>query len=369
MNTVVIFDTDVYPAIQKFAVVFFAHLLNFGGLMQRILSTGLVGFFLFVMQAEAFSAVPETLGGTIKVDGSSTVYPITEAVAEEFGRDHRQVRVTVGISGTGGGFKKFCAGEIDLTDASRPIKDVEISLCSKNSVSYVEIPVAYDAISVVVNPSNTWAQSITTAELKKIWEPAAQGKITRWNQVRAEWPDQPLRLFGPGVDSGTYDYFTEVIVGKSHSSRGDFTSSEDDNVLVQGVKNDRSALGFFGLAYFEENQGSIKALGVDDLNPKNGEGPQQPNLQNVISGKYEPLARPLFIYVRESSLDRPEVKQFVKFYIDNSPVLSKEVGYVPLRDEAYKLAAERLQKKVLGSIYQSTQAKAGMSLEELLSNS
>ncbi|MDW8367072.1 MAG: PstS family phosphate ABC transporter substrate-binding protein, partial [Abditibacteriales bacterium] len=189
------------------------------------------------------------LSGTVKVDGSSTVYPITEAVAEEFGKVAPRVKVTVGISGTGGGFKKFGAGETDISNASRPIKESEVALCKQNGIQYIELPVAYDALTVVVNPRNTWCKSMTVSELKKLWEPAAQGKITRWNQIRPEWPDQPIRLFGAGTDSGTFDYFTEAICGKERASRGDYTASEDDNVLVQGVANDINALGYFGMAY------------------------------------------------------------------------------------------------------------------------
>ncbi|MCO6430578.1 MAG: PstS family phosphate ABC transporter substrate-binding protein [Deltaproteobacteria bacterium] len=310
------------------------------------------------------AAVPENLSGTIKVDGSSTVYPITEAVAEEFGKIHGDVRVTVGISGTGGGFKKFCTGETDISDASRPIKPSEIETCSANKVDFIELPVAYDAISIVVNPKNTWVKSLTVADLKKMWEPEAQGKITKWNQIRSEWPNQPLRLFGPGIDSGTYDYFTEAIMGKEDASRGDYTSSEDDNTIVQGVANDVNALGFFGLAYYEENKGKLKMVPVDDGKGDNGAGPQMANAENVIEGIYQPLSRPLFVYVRKQAAERPEIKEFVQFYLKNTNTLSPEVGYVQLPDKVTELATNRFAERVTGSVYSGGHSQLA-TLEEL----
>ncbi|OGW54307.1 MAG: protein sphX, partial [Nitrospirae bacterium RIFCSPLOWO2_02_42_7] len=221
----------------------------------------------------------------IKIDGSSTVYPITEAVAEEFQKIEKgKTRVTVGISGTGGGFKKFCNGETDISNASRPIKPTEVELCKKNSIEYIELPVAYDGIALMINPKNNWVSHMTVKELKKIWEPAAQGKIKKWNQIRTAWPDKEIHLFGAGVDSGTYDYFTEAIVGKEHSSRGDFTSSEDDNVLVQGISTDVLSLGFFGMAYYENNKDKLKLVGIDDENDANGKGPILPTYDNILKG-------------------------------------------------------------------------------------
>lgn len=329
-----------------------------------LLGLALIGLALpFSLSA----AVPDNLSGTIKIDGSSTVYPITEAVAEEFGRANSGVKVTVGISGTGGGFKKFTVGETDISNASRPIKSTEHDAAHKANIEYLELPVAYDALTVVVNPKNTWLNSITVVELKMIWEPAAQGKITNWNQVRSDWPNKPFKLFGAGTDSGTFDYFTEAINGKEDACRGDFTSSEDDNVLVQGVSSDENALGFFGLAYYEENKGRLKALAVDDENPANGAGAQIPTAQNVISGSYQPLSRPLFIYVRKDSLQRPEIKAFVKFYLDNAKSLVSEVGYVPLPDKVYTLAMQRFEKGLTGSIFSSGGSQVGVTLEELLS--
>jgi len=306
------------------------------------------------------------LSGTVKVDGSSTVYPITEAVAEKFGKVAPRVKVTVGISGTGGGFKKFGAGETDISDASRPIKEAEVALCKQNGIQYIELPVAYDALSVVVNPRNTWCKSMTVAELKKLWEPAAQGKIMRWNQIRPNWPNQPIRLFGAGTDSGTYDYFTEAIVGKEHSSRGDYTASEDDNVLVQGVARDQYALGFFGMAYYLENKDKLKAVAIDDEKDDNGKGAQLPSVENVVKGVYQPLARPIFIYVNRKSADRPEVKAFVEFYLKNAARLVREVGYVPLQPSVYRAALLRFQKRMTGSVFGGHGSQVGVRLEDLL---
>ena len=299
----------------------------------------------------------------IKIDGSSTVYPITEAVAEEFQKAKKgSIRVTVGISGTGGGFKKFCRGETDISDASRPILKKEIDVCKEQNIEYIELPVAYDGLAVMVNPKNTWVYSLTVADLKKMWEPAAQETITKWNQVRPEWPNAPLKLFGPGADSGTFDYFTEAIAGKSKASRGDFTASEDDNVLVQGIAGDKNALGYFGLAYYEENKSRLKVVLV--LNPATNKE-VTPSLQTVMDGTYSPLSRPLFIYINKASLSRPEVKEFVNYYLKNADKLTKEVKYVPLPENAYKLAQERFTKMKTGSMF-GGEEKVGMKIEELL---
>lgn len=270
------------------------------------------------------------LSGTIKVDGSSTVFPITEAVAEEFRSAQPKVKVTIGVSGTGGGFKKFARGETNLSNASRPIKEKEKALCAENNINFLELEVAYDGLAVLVNPANDWVDNFTVEELKKIWEPAAQGVIMKWNQIRPEWPDEEIHLFGPGVASGTYDYFTEAIVGKSGSSRGDFTASEDDHVLVQGIAGDKYSLGFFGLAYYAENKDKLTLIGVH-----NGEEVVKPTLETVSNGSYRPLSRPLFIYVNSTSVASPEVVEFVDFYIDNAAELSQDVGYIPLPEENY----------------------------------
>lgn len=275
----------------------------------------------------------DSLTGNVMIDGSSTVYPITEAVAEEFQKIHPDVKVSVALSGTGGGFKKFGRAETDINDASRPIKPAEDSLAKSNNVSYVELMVAYDGMAVIVHPENTWCNDMTVEELKMLWAPEAQGKITRWNQIRASWPNEEIHLFGPGVESGTYDYFTEVIVGKSHSSRGDFTASEDDNVLVQGVSTDKNALGFFGMAYYEENMDKLKVIGIDDGNPDNGTGPILPSVETVKNKTYTPLGRPLYIYVNSAAATRKEVQEFVTFYLDQASALAAEVGFIPLADD------------------------------------
>jgi phosphate transport system substrate-binding protein len=300
----------------------------------------------------------------IRVDGSSTVFPISEAMAEEF-EAATGSRVTVGISGTGGGFQKFCRSETDISDASRPIRAAEIEACKAGGVDYIELPVAYDGLAVVVNPKNTWANAITVEELKKLWQPEAQGKITRWNQIRSSWPDREIHLFGAGVDSGTFDYFTEAINGKEKASRGDFTSSEDDNVLVQGIASDEVALGFMPLAYVEQNKGALKLVPVDDGKPENGNGPITPSAQTVRDGTYQPLSRPLFIYVARKAADRAEVVKFVETFF-TSPELIREVGYVELTPQLYDLAKKHFTERKLGSAFATGGSQVGMTLEKLL---
>jgi phosphate transport system substrate-binding protein len=305
---------------------------------------------------------PRADAQVIKIDGSSTVFPITEAVAEEFQIQKRgKIRVTVGVSGTGGGFKKFCRGETDISDASRPILAAEMEACRTAGIKYYELPVAYDALTVVVNPQNTWITQLTVPELKKMWEPAAQGKITRWSQVNPKWPNEPLALFGPGSDSGTFDYFTEAVVGKAKSSRGDFTASEDDNVLVQGVASNKNALGYFGFAYYEPNAAKLKAVPIVGSAGK-AVGPSQ---GNVINGSYEPLSRPIFIYVAEKSAQKPEVREFVEFYLSKSVPLIEEVKYVPLPKQAYELAAKHFRDGKLGTGFGGV-PEVGLKVEELL---
>jgi phosphate transport system substrate-binding protein len=296
----------------------------------------------------------------IKIDGSSTVFPITEAVAEDFQIAKRgAVRVTVGISGTGGGLKKFCRNEIDIVNASRPITPTEMEACKQQGVQYIEMPIAFDALTIVVNPKNTWSKTITVAELKKLWEPGAQGKITHWNQINPAWPDKKIKLYGPGADSGTFEYFTEAIVGKAKSSRGDFTASEDDNVLVQGVASDIYALGFFGFAYYIENIKRINAVAVD-----NGNGGVLPSAATVENNSYKPLSRPIFIYVNAKSTEKSEVSEFVNFYMKNATELVTEVKYFPLSKEVYNLNLEHLSKKKVGTVFKGS--SIDIKLEEIL---
>ncbi len=318
----------------------------------------LAAIFAFIAMISSHSKA--FAGGTIAVDGSSTVYPITEAVAEEFQKQSNGAMVTVGISGTGGGFKRFCKGETDISDASRPIKVKEIDQCFDNGIEYVELAIAFDGLAVVVNPKNTWANTLTVKELKKMWSSDAQTKIMNWNQINPNFPDAPLKLAGPGTDSGTFDYFTEAINGKAGASRGDYIASEDDNVLVQAVASDVNALGYFGLAYVAENKDKLKAVAVDG-----GNGAILPSAETVINGTYQPLSRPLLIYVNKKSLNKPEVKAFVEYYLKSVSGLVKEVGYIPLPAEAYEYAKNRLSSGKIGSIFKGKGA-VGFKISDLL---
>jgi phosphate transport system substrate-binding protein len=310
------------------------------------------------------AAMPTSAPAVIAIDGSSTVFPINEAVAEEFQKQN-PAKVTIGVSGTGGGFKKLCSGEIAIAGASRPIKSSEVEACKAKGIETIELPVAYDGLAVVVNPQNTWASSLTVAELKKLWEPEAQGKITKWSQLRKGFPDKEIHLFGPGVDSGTYDYFTKAVVGEEHKSRGDFTSSEDDNVLVQGVSRDANALGFFGLAYFEENKEALKLVPVDDENDANGKGPIVPSAQTVRDSSYQPLSRPIFVYVSKAAAGRPEVAAFIEYYLTKGEALVQEARYVPLPARAYELALARFKAGKTGSVF-ANGSEVGTTVEALL---
>lgn len=308
----------------------------------------------FGVAAQAFAQ------STIKIDGSSTVFPITEAVAEEFQNANKGVKVTVGISGTGGGFKKFVRGEIDIADASRPISASEMEDAKKNGIEYIELPIAFDALTIVVKSDNTWLKELTVEDLKKMWEPGAQGKITKWNQVRAEWPDAPLKLYGPGADSGTFDYFTEAVCGKAKSSRGDYTASEDDNTLVQGVSKDANALGYFGFSYYVANKDKLRAVPVIN---KAGKA-VYPSDETVKDGSYNPLARPIFIYVNKKALERSEVKSFAEFYLKHSEALVKEVKYTPLPADSYAKATDRLAKQLTGTAF-AGHNEAGLHIDEI----
>ena len=315
-----------------------------------------------VLVGALVSAAPAVAADKIvQIDGSSTVYPITEAVAEEFQRANRDVKVTVGISGTGGGFKKFCRGETDISDASRPILSKEMEECKQAGIKYIELTVAFDALTGVVNRKNDWLNSITVDELKKMWQPTAQAKVTKWSDVNPKWPNAKLTLFGPGADSGTFDYFTDAVNGKEKASRGDFTASEDDNVLVQGVSRDKHALGYFGFAYYIENKDKLKAVPIVGNSGK----AVLPSLDTVMNGTYQPLSRPIFIYVSEKSLAKPEVRSFVEYYLQHAPELVQEVGYVPLTKQNYELALKNFKNKRLGTGF-GGHPQVGVKVDDLL---
>ncbi|MGK7873393.1 MAG: PstS family phosphate ABC transporter substrate-binding protein [Xenococcaceae cyanobacterium] len=298
----------------------------------------------------------------IEIDGSSTVYPITQAVAKQFQSENpNQVEVKVNFSGTGGGFKKFCAGQTNINNASRPILTEEMEACDEAKIRYIELPIAFDALTVVVNRQNNWVKSITIAELKKMWEPAAQNKITSWRQIRSSWLDRSLNLYGPGADSGTFDYFTEAIVGKAGASRKDYVYSEDDRVLVNGVSQNPNALGYFGYAYYEENQDKLKAVAIDS-----GSGPVLPSRANVAGAIYQPLSRPLFIYINyKAAQDNPALREFVEFYLEKAPEIVGTVGYVPLPNEGYYLSKIHFQRGKAGTVFEG-KSKFNLTIGELL---
>ncbi|MBE9039420.1 PstS family phosphate ABC transporter substrate-binding protein [Oscillatoriales cyanobacterium LEGE 11467] len=312
---------------------------------------------------DASSEAASRSGGVdVQIDGSSTVFPISEAMAEEYQNDSGK-RVTVGVSGSGGGFKKFCAGETDISNASRPIKESEVELCAENGIEYVEIPVAFDGVSVVVNQANDWATCLKPEELAMMWEPTAEGQITNWSQIRAEFPDVELGLYGPGTDSGTYDYFTDATTGEEGESRGDYTASEDDNVIVQGVQAEDGALGFFGYAYYEENKDTLKVVEIEN---SAGEC-VAPSSEVISDGSYNPLSRPIFFYVSKSALEsNPAVKEFAEYQIDSAnEELITEVGYVPLPDDILTKVQERLDTAKTGSIFEGG-SSVGVKLSDKL---
>ncbi len=305
------------------------------------------------------------LTGDISIDGSSTVFPITEAMAEEFGNaTGGNVRITVGVSGTGGGFKKFCAGETIITDASRPIKQSEVDLCAENDIEYIELPVAIDGVSVMVNPKNDFVECMTIDELHTVWGPDAEGQVTKWSQVRDGWPDEDLRLYAPGTDSGTFDYFTEVVNGAGGASRGDFLPSEDDNVLVTGIGGDQGALGYFGYAYYAENADRLRLLSVDG-----GSGCITPTEETINNGAYSPLSRPLFIYVSADALNEEHIRAFVEFYLDKgNRQLVSETGYIPFPDTIYDLALAKFQNGTSGAAFGGDERMHGTVEEVLLAS-
>jgi phosphate transport system substrate-binding protein len=286
-----------------------------------------------------------SLSGSVQIDGSSTVSPISEAVAEEFGKVQTAVKVTVGISGTGGGFKRFALGETDINDASRPIKEAEATTAKAKGIDYIELPIAYDGIAIVTHKDNDFLQHITVEQLRQIWQPGSTVKT--WSDVDPAWPKREIKLYGAGTDSGTFDYFTDAINGKEKACRSDYTASEDDNQLVLGVAGDRDSLGFFGIAYYVENKQRLKLIPVDS-----GAGPIAPSEQTINDGTYKPLSRPLFIYVRPDALQKnPAVAAFVEFYLQHAPALAREVGYVALPDEIQKLTMQRLKSKQTGTMF------------------
>ena len=299
-------------------------------------------------------------GAIVKVDGSSTVFPITEAMAEEFQKSFGEFRLTVGVSGTGGGFNKLCNGEIHINDASRPIKSVEVEACAKNRVEYIELPIAFDGLSIIANPKNDWAESLTIDELREIWKP--ESTLDKWSDVRPEWPDKDIYLVGADTDSGTFDYFTKAIVGTEGASRSDYTASTDDNVLVAAVSREKYALGYLGFAYYSENSQRLKLITVDP-----GTGPVAPSHQTIMDGKYAPLSRPLFIYVNSEAANRPEVRQFVRFYLgkENGHLL-REVGYVGFPEQVYELVQQRFEDGITGSLFGGQGSQVGVSFEQLL---
>ncbi len=304
-------------------------------------------------------ARPE-LTGSIIIDGSSTVFPITERAMQLFTDMAPNVRVQLGVSGTGGGFKKFCSGTTDISDASRPIKSDESELCSANGIQFVEIPIAFDGISVVVNGMNTWARCMTVDELKRVWEPDAENTIMTWRQIRVDWPDEPLTLFAPGTDSGTHDYFTTAIVGEEDASRRDYVGSEDDYVLLQRVNENKGGMAYVGYAYYQEYADKLAVVAID-----NGNGCVAPSVETITNATYAPLSRPIFLYVRADALDRPELRAFIEFYLDNADELVRAARYIPLPPRAYDLAAMRVVDRKTGSVF-SGAPSVGLSIEELL---
>jgi len=297
--------------------------------MKRVLFITALAFTMIACGNKKGQNKDDQTTGSISIDGSGTVFPVSEAVAEEFLKVEPKVKVTVGESGTGGGFKKFATGVTDITNASREIKEEEIALCKENGIEYIQLTVALDGITVVVNKDNTWAKTMTTEELKKLWEP--NSTVNKWSDIRAEWPNEEIHLYGPNTSHGTYDFFTETIMGESGASRTDYNAVSDYNVAVQGIENDVNALGYFGLSYYEENKEKLGAVGID-----NGNGAVLPSLETVASNEYAPLSRSLFIFVNKKSAQRPEVQKFVNFYLENAPELSKEVGYVPMPKSGYE---------------------------------
>lgn len=310
---------------------------------MKLISWFLTGLtFGAVSMAGASFAAGSTLKGEVKIDGSSTVFPVMEAVAEEFQRDNAQVRVTVGVSGTGGGFKKFAAGELDIANASRPIKDEEIQKAQANKIDFIELPVAFDGLSIVIHPKNDFVKTLTFEDLKKIWAP--DSKVKTWKDVNPAWPDKAIKLYGPGTDSGTFDYFTEEVNGKSKASRADYVASEDDNTIVRGIQADQYSLGYFGYSYYIANKNKLKVVPIAKTAKDKAIAPNDETINNSTY----PLSRPLFVYVSSKSAGKPEVDAFVKFMMKNAKILVKEAGYIPMPEKTYSEDLSRFEKKVMG---------------------
>ncbi|NER79839.1 MAG: PstS family phosphate ABC transporter substrate-binding protein [Leptolyngbya sp. SIO1D8] len=334
---------------------------------MKTINSRLILAFMLVGVASVSCSAPSGSAGSadqvISIDGSSTVYPITDAIANDFLASGAVTgAVEVSFSGTGDGFEKFCAGETVVNNASRPISEVEMEVCRDADIRYFELPVGFDAITIAVNPENTWAEDITVEELKLVWADAAQRNVTAWNEIRSDWPNRTIALYGPGTASGTYDYFTEVILGKDTAGRSDYIASEDDELLVNGISQDPNALGYFGFAYYEENQDALKSLGVDS-----GEGPVAPSREAVERGQYHPLSRPLFIYVNaQAAQENPTLQAFVEFYLENAPTVVQDVGYVPLPQEGYEVAITQFYRGKVGTVFDG-QLQPGLTIRELLS--
>lgn len=329
--------------------------------LQNLLLSGLMASVIVLPGCGGQQGAAEIEGGltgTVRLDGSSTVFPISEAVAEEFQIAHRDVRVTVGVSGTGGGFKKFSVGETDISNASRVIKESEAAKASENKIDFIELPIAYDGLSVLINPTNDWVDHFTVEELRMIWQPGST--VSKWSDVRPSWPDRPIALYGPGTDSGTFDYFTAAINGEERACRSDFTASEDDNVLVQGIAGDEDSLGFLGFAYYVENKDRLKVVPI-----LTEAGPVAPSTETINNGTYTPLSRPIFIYVGKAAAERPEVDEFVKFYLENAATFAEEVGYVALPQAAYDLVLKRYTDRLTGSAFMGKNT-VGVKLEDML---
>lgn len=333
-------------------------------LFKTSLKTILLCFFSASL-LQACGGIESTEQKPIKIDGSSTVYPITELVAKQFNTRHStSMKVEVGFSGTIGGFEKFCEGKVDINNASLPIPKDAMAKCKSNGVAYIELPIAFDALTVVVNKNNTWAETMTLEELKKIWQSSAQNKINRWNQVNSNWEDKTINLFGPGKDSGTYEYFTTVVVGSDGNIRQDHVYSEDDEVIVNGVSQDPNAIGYFGYAYYEQHQDKLKAVGIN-----NGDGAVFPSIETVKNSTYQPLARPLFIYVNaKQAQNNPTLAKFVEFYLENASNIVDKVGYVPLPDSAYKVANIHFEQNQIGTVF-GGQPIINTTIDELLNQS